>query len=52
MARSLMWSEKWPNNVQSFGNKAPYNDGNHVVVKTSNFYVLMGHLQKGSITVR
>jgi hypothetical protein len=43
--------DKWDNNVP-FGDKAPYNDGNHVVIKTTNFYVLMGHLQKGSITVK
>jgi len=35
-----------------FGDKAPYNDGNHVVIKTNDFYVLMGHLKKGSITVK
>ena len=43
--------DKWDNNVP-FGDKAPYNVGNHVVIKTSNFLVLMGHLQKGSITVK
>jgi murein DD-endopeptidase MepM/ murein hydrolase activator NlpD len=43
--------DQWDNNLP-FGEKAPYNDGNHIVIKTSNFYVLMGHLQKGSITVK
>jgi hypothetical protein len=43
--------DKWPNNIP-FGDKAPYNDGNHVVIKTSNFFVLMGHLQEGSIKVK
>jgi hypothetical protein len=43
--------DKWDDNVP-FGGKAPYNDGNHVVIKASNFYVLMGHLKKGSIAVK
>ena len=43
--------DKWDDNVP-FGDKAPYNDGNHVVIRTSGFYVLMGHLKKGSITVK
>jgi hypothetical protein len=43
--------DQWENHVP-FSEKAPYNVGNYIVLKTSNFYVLMGHLQKGSITVK
>jgi hypothetical protein len=43
--------DKWPNEMP-FGDKAPYNVGNHVVIKTGNHFVLMGHLQQGSITVK
>ena len=29
----------------------PYNTGNTVVIKNANYYFLLGHLKKGSITV-
>jgi len=44
-------ADQWDSHVP-FSKKAPYNVGNHIVIKTNNFYVLMGHLQKGSITVK
>jgi hypothetical protein len=43
--------DKWPNEIP-FSGKPPYNVGNQVVIKTGDYYVLMGHLQKGSITVK
>lgn len=43
--------DKWPNEVPWSG-KGPYNVGNHILIKSGNFYVLMGHLHKGSITVK
>ena len=43
--------DKWPNETPWRGNP-PYNVGNHVLIATKEFGVLMGHLQKGSILVK
>jgi hypothetical protein len=43
--------DQWPNEIPG-GNKAPYNVGNHIVIQSGVFLVLMGHLQKGSIQVK
>ncbi len=43
--------DKWPNETPWSGNP-PYNVGNHVLIKSNGFGVLMGHLQKGSILVK
>ena len=43
--------DKWPNETP-FTGKPPYNVGNQVVIRTGDYYVLMGHLQKGSIIVK
>jgi hypothetical protein len=43
--------DQWPNEIPG-GNKAPYNVGNHIVIQSGNFLVLMGHLQKGSFKVK
>jgi len=43
--------DKWPNETPWSG-RAPYNVGNHVVITSNDFGVLMGHLQRGSILVK
>lgn len=43
--------DKWLNEIP-FGGKAPYNVGNQVAIETGTYYVLMGHLQKGSMTAK
>jgi hypothetical protein len=43
--------DKWPNETPWSGNP-PYNVGNHILITTSDFGVLMGHLQQGSILVK
>jgi hypothetical protein len=43
--------DKWPNETP-FTGKPPYNVGNQVVIKSGTYCVLMGHFQKGSITVK
>jgi hypothetical protein len=43
--------DKWPNETPWSG-IAPYNVGNHILVTSKEFGVLMGHLQKGSMLVR
>jgi biotin carboxyl carrier protein len=43
--------DKWPNETPWTGSP-PYNVGNHVLVTSNDFGVLMGHLQKGSILVK
>ncbi len=43
--------DKWPNETPWSG-RPPYNVGNHVLITTNDFGVLMGHLQKGSILVK
>jgi hypothetical protein len=43
--------DQWPNEIPWSG-QAPYNVGNHILIKSGDFYVLMGHLQKGSIRVK
>ena len=43
--------DKWPNETPWSGNP-PYNVGNHVLIISDKFGVLMGHLQKGSIIVK
>jgi len=35
-----------------FSGKYPYNVGNRVVLKIDNFYIVMGHLAKGSIIIK
>jgi hypothetical protein len=42
--------DQWPNEVPWSG-KGPYNVGNHIVIQCGNVYVLLGHLQQGSIRV-
>jgi hypothetical protein len=37
---------------QPFEGNYPYNTGNTVVIKKDNYYLLLGHLKKGSITVK
>jgi hypothetical protein len=43
--------DKWPNETPWSGNP-PYNLGNHLVITSNDFGVLMGHLQRGSILVK
>jgi hypothetical protein len=43
--------DRWPNETPWSG-KPPYNVGNHVVITSNDFGVLMGHLQRGSILVK
>lgn len=43
--------DKWPNETPWTGTP-PYNVGNHILITTNDFGVLMGHLQKGSILVK
>jgi hypothetical protein len=43
--------DKWPNETPWTGSP-PYNVGNHVLITSDDFGVLMGHLQKGSILVK
>jgi hypothetical protein len=43
--------DKWPNETPWSGNP-PYNVGNHILITSNDFGVLMGHLQKGSIMVK
>lgn len=38
-------------NNEPFSQNFPYNVGNCVVIKNGNYYVVMGHFQKGSIKV-
>jgi hypothetical protein len=40
--------DEWPNETPG-ANKAPYNVGNYVAVRSGDWVVVMGHLQKGSI---
>jgi len=42
--------DKWPNETPWTGSP-PYNVGNHVLITSDDFGVLMGHLQQGSILV-
>ena len=42
--------DQWPNNTPWSG-EGPYNLGNHVLIKSEDVYVLMGHLQEGSLRV-
>jgi hypothetical protein len=37
---------------QPFEGNYPYNTGNTVVIKKDNYYLLLGHLKQGSITVK
>jgi hypothetical protein len=43
--------DKWPNETPWSGNP-PYNVGNHVLITSADFGVLMGHIQEGSILVK
>ena len=43
--------DKWSNETPWTGTP-PYNVGNHVLITSKDFGVLMGHLQEGSITVK
>ena len=43
--------DQWPNNTPWSG-EGPYNLGNHVLIRSEDVYVLMGHLQEGSLRVR
>jgi Peptidase family M23 len=43
--------DQWPNETP-WGDKAPYNVGNRIVIQSGDFLVLMGHLQRGSIQVK
>jgi hypothetical protein len=43
--------DQWPNETPG-GNTAPYNVGNHIVIRSGSFLILMGHLQKGSFQVK
>ncbi len=43
--------DKWPNETPWSG-RAPYNVGNHILITSNGFGVLMGHLQKGSMLVK
>ena len=43
--------DQWPNNTPWSG-EGPYNLGNHVLIRSEDVYVLMGHLQEGSPRVR
>jgi hypothetical protein len=42
---------QWPN-LEPFSRNRPYHVGNHVVLRIHDAYVLLGHLQQGSITVK
>ena len=37
---------------EPFSGDYPYNTGNTVVLRNNNYYLLLGHLKKGSIVVR
>ena len=39
-------------NEEPWSGKGPYNLGNYVLLRTGDVYVLLGHLQKGSIRVK
>ncbi len=43
--------DKWPNETPWSG-RAPYNVGNHILITSNGFGVLMGHLQKGGMLVK
>jgi hypothetical protein len=43
--------DKWPNETPWSGTP-PYNVGNHILITSDDFGVLMGHLQQGSIMVK
>jgi hypothetical protein len=43
--------DQWPNETPWVG-KPPYNVGNHILITSNDFGVLMGHLQKGSLLVK
>ena len=43
--------DQWPNQAP-YSRDRPYSIGNRIVIKTNDLYVLMGHLQQGSITVK
>jgi hypothetical protein len=43
--------DKWPNETPWSGSP-PYNLGNHILIASNDFGVLMGHLQRGSIMVK
>jgi hypothetical protein len=43
--------DKWPNETPWSGTP-PYNVGNRVLITSSDFGVLMGHLQQGSILIK
>jgi hypothetical protein len=43
--------DKWPNETPWSGNP-PYNVGNHILITSDDFGVLLGHLQQGSIMVK
>lgn len=43
--------DKWPNETPWSG-RAPYNVGNHILITSNDFGVLVGHLQKGSMLVK
>jgi hypothetical protein len=43
--------DKWSNETPWSGNP-PYNVGNHILITSADFGVLMGHIQKGSIIVK
>ena len=42
---------QWPNETPWIG-KPPYNVGNHILILSNDFGVLMGHLQQGSLLVK
>ena len=43
--------DRWPNETPWIG-LPPYNVGNHILITSNTFGVLMGHLQPGSILVK
>jgi len=43
--------DRWPNQ-EPWSGKGPYNLGNYVLIQSDDYYVLMGHLQQGSIRVK
>jgi Peptidase family M23 len=43
--------DKWPN-ATPWSGTPPYNVGNHILITSADFGVLMGHLQQGSILVK